>query len=238
MVSTASSDCARARKRHGDWFIVAFCDYEWGVQVIATSKDVQRTGAWPMYLGYNQSDGYWRVVDSFLGTDYDLNMVDYENYTLLCWQVDTSYHRKLCFSFATPDNILLYDDNNPPSLSGIRGDVSLVVSHNTTFLAYGPGRICIETLYPQPIREEIVWLVGPVELPASISEDEIAYLRETCITAPALGFMQLEQGKHPMLVVAWTGTDAAHNLNIRLLSVDRENFAAEYYRELNYVGTP
>ena len=135
----------------------------------------------------------------------------------------------LAFRFAKPEGTVLgYVDR---LLNHVMcGTPHPVVSNRTLFVAYrsAQNRIVIDALAPGPPYE--TW-GGAMTVAASVSTKGIAWLNETCIDEPHLGHLELEQGKHPMLVLGWTGTDTANRLNLRLLSVDCPGSTLDYTGE-------
>lgn len=223
--------------QQGQWFTVAFSDNTYGVQVIATCRDLQRPNAWPDHIGSESAEYYWTVADAFpFGTNRSLSLISYQDYTVLMWVRRQEYFEicsVLAFRLAKPDGTVLgYVDR---SLSHSMYDMAHpVVSNGTLFVAYRTlsGRIIVERLTPCPPYEATSWGQTIATVAASVGTREIAWLRETCTHEPSLAFMELEQGNHPMLVVGWTGKDAPNRLNLRLLSVDCPS------APLDYAGKP
>lgn len=222
--------------RQGDWFTVAFSNNDYGVQIISTCGDLEQASPnpWPNQIGDFQNDRYWSQVDP-LGTSRSLSIISYQDYTVLLWVRSSNYINvggKLSCRLAKPNGSLMgYIDTGKSY--GMGGAPNLVLSNKTLFGTYRSDldRIFVERFEPVPPHEvhfgNINMTVG-----ASLSSTMVATLNETCKDEPSLGFIELEEGKHPQLVLGWKGTDSANSLMLRLLSVDCPGAF------LNYIDKP
>jgi hypothetical protein len=111
-------------------------------------------------------------------------------------------------------------------LHPIHAAPSLTVMSQSIYVAYpvwimtSDNRIVIERLFRS----------GSNDAP-TISGTEVARLMETCIDNPALGAVEDDEST-PWMMLSWIGTDGAHSLNLRRLSIDR---AAD---PISYQGYP
>ncbi len=224
--------------RQGDWLTVAFSDDRYGLQVISTCRDVQRPNPhpWPDQIGCHQADCYWDQVDPF-GTPTSLSMVTFQgptpiqDQTVLAWLRAANYLERaghIAFRLAKPDGSFCgYVDS---TLDLGNGSLNLAVSNKTLFATYRDweGRVAI--CYLQPTLPN--WGQNPynpstpVWIPAQLSWAEVARLTETCEEDPYLGFIDLEQGKHPQLVLGRTSTIGP--MYLRLLSMDVPSARLDY----------
>lgn len=218
----------------GNWLTIAFSDNEYGVQVISTCGDLQREfpHPWPEDLYRINNDKYWHQVDP-LGTQFGVNMIYYKDDLILTWIRNTGYNNKLFCMVSELDGSKI---EYIYSTYQISQSVKLLTSNETLFSlgSYSDGiNIYKLSVYrADTTNSHMGGRTTQHVTPAHLNFAGIASLLENCIDEASLGFQELEEGRHPQLVLSWLGTGALSPINLRRLSIDvSPNF-------INYIGYP
>lgn len=217
-----------------NWLSIAFAD-EWGLQVIASKRDLQRESPapWPGEIGIQGPDAYWNQVDA-AGANGGLSFSTYQGHTVLLWLRSERYPElrgELAARYAYPDGSDLgYLDTGWDF--GSEGAAGLTESRGSLYGAFrsGDSRIVVAAFVPTWPREgETTYLGQEVhyEVHARLSLSERACLLDACVDQPGITVVELEDGAHPQLVVGWKPM-GDHPLRLRLLSIDRADYCMDY----------
>jgi hypothetical protein len=213
----------------GDWLTVAFSDNEYGIQLIATQKDLQRAGAWPNSVhDPPTSENYWTQID-FLGTKDPLTMIQYQNKNLLMYSKNYEGNNVMLRIGERDGSDERFYNKKTKHL--MLGSPMLTLSNNTIYMGYVGTRIAIDRLRILNIESYNQEPTPSSNYSTHVFVKHACYLTNDVIGDLGLSTFVIENGVHPKVAVSGFEYSSPNHLFLRLLSMDSSDEPLDYSHE-------